>query len=157
MNAATSIRSGRSCISFSQAGRRFRALMRTWSCNKFSQSNRLGRARRHRTLVTSATVAVFLLIVGAVAGLAFWQQAEHDRQTAKQQADEESQKAKQQAEQEIRDHRFALRSAAEADKAIALTALRADRFAGAEAVLRKAAGTLDGEPELAALRAELEG
>ncbi len=109
------------------------------SCYRDPLSTRLGRlARRRRTLVTSGGVAVLLVAVSGVAGLFLHQRAEFER------------------ERQRSEHRLQIRTAAQADLNLALVEAHNGRFAGAEQILAKAAGTLRGEPELADIRAHIE-
>jgi tetratricopeptide (TPR) repeat protein len=109
------------------------------SCYRDPLSTRLGRlARRRRTLLTSGGVAMLLVVVGGVAGLFLHQRAEYER------------------ERQLSEHRLQITTAALADLNLALIEAQRGRFAGAEQILAKAAGTLRGEPELADIRAQIE-
>jgi serine/threonine protein kinase/Flp pilus assembly protein TadD len=95
-------------------------------------------ARRHRTAVTSAGVAVALLLAGAVGGWLLWESAEQKRH------------------EQAQEYRIQARSSAEADERLALAEVAADRLASAEQILKQACERLLDQPQLGDLRARLE-
>jgi tetratricopeptide (TPR) repeat protein len=107
---------------------------------------------RRRPAAAGLLVTVILLVVGAVAGLFLWQNQEQRRLEEEFQHQEAQRKeAQSQAE------RVAFRrSAAESDRSVAHQAIQGDRFDAAARVLRRAAGRLALEPQLADVQADLE-
>jgi eukaryotic-like serine/threonine-protein kinase len=95
-------------------------------------------ARRHRTAVTSAGVALALLLVGAVSGLLLWESAEQKRR------------------EQAQEYRIQARTSGEADERLALAEVAADRLASAERILKQACERLLDQPQLGDLRARLE-
>jgi tRNA A-37 threonylcarbamoyl transferase component Bud32 len=95
-------------------------------------------ARRHRTAVASAGVAVALLLAGAVGGLLLWESAEQKRR------------------EQAQEYWIQARSSGEADERLALAEVAADRLTSAERILKQACERLQDQPQLGDLRARLE-
>ncbi len=111
-------------------------------------------ARKHRTGVGVASVAVILLSIGSVTGFFLWREAENRRE--KQQTD--LQIAFDRKQQEIRDSSLrALDRASRESELLAQAELRANRYAAAERHFRKAARDVQAEPELSDTYARLAG
>jgi tetratricopeptide (TPR) repeat protein/tRNA A-37 threonylcarbamoyl transferase component Bud32 len=94
--------------------------------------------RRHRTAVTSASVALALLLAGAVGSLVLWESAEQKRR------------------EQAQEFRIQARSSGEADERLALAEVAADRLESAERILKQACERLIDQPDLGELRARLE-
>src|SRR5262249_2271311 len=95
-------------------------------------------ARRHRTAVTSAGVALALPLARAVGGWRLWESAEQKRR------------------EQAQEYRIQARSSAEADERLALAEVAADHLASAERILQQACERLQDQPQLDDLRARLE-
>jgi tetratricopeptide (TPR) repeat protein/tRNA A-37 threonylcarbamoyl transferase component Bud32 len=84
-------------------------------------------ARRHRAVVASAAVALFLTAIGAVLGLSLWNSAENKRR------------------QEAVEHRLDLERTARANETLGIGEVQAGRFANAEKIFREAADRLESD------------
>jgi serine/threonine protein kinase/Flp pilus assembly protein TadD len=93
--------------------------------------------RRHRTLVTSASLAFVLLAGGAAISIYQWQSAAHEQEQLRHQ------------------HVSSLRQTAEAQEQIGLSALRSNRWIAAAQLFEKALEPLGDDPEIAELRQRL--
>src|SRR5262249_46126070 len=115
------------------------------------RAQRLARwTRRHRTAVAVGSVALVLTAAAAPGGLWLWAEAEQRRE-------QRLFSAGQQRLAEQREYLSGLRAAAEADERLAVAELRAGRLASAKQILAQTLRRVEKEPDLAPLRARLEG
>lgn len=115
-------------------------------------------SRRHRTLVSTALVAAFLVLASAVGGVIIWTSQEAERQKeefARKEAETRRQEAELRAKTQAAQYLSDLRKATEADQKLAEAELQAGRFESANNILKQAIARLAEEKLLPELQAEL--